>query len=73
MILDRDYIIAQVDERLYSSFVEHLGRAEYGGIYDPGDPKSDARGFRQDVLELLKKLKANEGENHERLYSKARR
>jgi alpha-L-arabinofuranosidase len=24
-----------VDERLFGSFVEHMGRAVYGGIYEP--------------------------------------
>ncbi len=56
LILDKDYVIARVDERLFGSFIEHLGRAIYGGIYDPDSPKSDANGNRQDVLELVKKL-----------------
>jgi alpha-L-arabinofuranosidase len=56
LILDQDYLIARVDERLYGSFIEHLGRAVYGGIYDPGSPKSDESGFRQDVIEMIKRL-----------------
>ena len=39
LILDKDFSIARVDERLYGSFIEHLGRAVYGGIYDPGNPE----------------------------------
>lgn len=27
MILDKNYEIAEVDERIYGSFMEHLGRA----------------------------------------------
>jgi alpha-N-arabinofuranosidase len=56
LILDKDFIIARVDERLYGSFIEHLGRSVYGGIYDPGNPKSDQYGFRLDVIEMIKKL-----------------
>jgi alpha-N-arabinofuranosidase len=56
LILDKDYIVARIDDRLYGSFIEQLGRAVYGGIYDPGNPKSDANGFRLDVLEMIKKL-----------------
>lgn len=56
LILDKDFIISRVDERLYGSFIEHLGRSIYGGIYDPGNPKSDPNGFRQDVIEMVKKL-----------------
>ena len=45
-----------MDDRLYGSFVEHLGRAIYGGIYEPGHPRADGRGFRRDVLELAREL-----------------
>lgn len=34
-----------------------MGRAIYGGIYDPGNPLSDENGFRKDVIEALKELK----------------
>ncbi len=56
MILDRDYSIGQIDRRLYGSFIEHLGRAVYGGIYEPGHPSADPNGFRRDVMELVRKL-----------------
>ena len=56
MILDRDFVIGQVDKRLYGSFIEHLGRAVYGGIYEPGHPTADQQGFRTDVIELVKEL-----------------
>ncbi|HOU10118.1 MAG TPA: alpha-N-arabinofuranosidase [Clostridiales bacterium] len=56
LTLDRDFVIGEVDPRLYGSFIEHLGRAVYGGIYEPGHPAADENGFRQDVLELVKKL-----------------
>ena len=56
MIVDKDYRIAEVDKRLYGSFIEHLGRAIYGGIYEPDHPSADEDGFRGDVLELVKEL-----------------
>ena len=56
MILDRDYRIGAVDPRLFGSFLEHLGRAIYTGIYEPGHPLADAQGFRTDVLALVRKL-----------------
>ncbi len=49
-------IIDRVDPRLFGSFIEHLGRAVYGGIYEPDHKTSDDMGFRQDVLELVKQL-----------------
>ena len=56
IILDRDYRIGRIDERLYGSFIEHLGRAVYGGIYEPGHPLADELGFRTDVMEAVRKL-----------------
>lgn len=56
MIIDKDYLIGEVDKRLYGSFIEHLGRAVYGGIYEPDHKTSDENGFRMDVAELIKEL-----------------
>ena len=56
LILDKDFAISKVDERIYGSFIEHLGRAVYTGIYEPGHPAADENGFRKDVIELIKKL-----------------
>jgi alpha-N-arabinofuranosidase len=46
-----------VDRGIFGGFVEHLGRCVYGGIFDEGSPLSDERGYRADVLDLLKKMK----------------
>ena len=56
IILDRDYTVGKVDPRLFGSFIEHLGRAVYGGIYEPGHPLADEHGFRTDVMDLVRKL-----------------
>ena len=56
MIIHKDYKIGQVDKRLYGSFIEHLGRAVYGGIYQPNHKEADEDGFRKDVIELVKEL-----------------
>ena len=42
MIVDRDFVIGRTDDRLFGSFIEHLGRAVYGGIYEPGRPTNAA-------------------------------
>jgi len=54
--LHEEFAIGEVDPRLYGSFIEHLGRAVYGGIYEPGHPAADDQGFRGDVLELVRAL-----------------
>ncbi|MCR4885096.1 MAG: alpha-N-arabinofuranosidase [Clostridiales bacterium] len=56
LIMDRDYTISRIDPRMYGSFIEHLGRAVYGGIYEPDHKTADAEGFREDVIDLVKKL-----------------
>nr|WP_321463210.1 alpha-N-arabinofuranosidase [uncultured Cohaesibacter sp.] len=52
----KDFIVAKIDPRLYGSFIEHLGRAVYSGIYEPGHASADDQGFRQDVLDLVREL-----------------
>jgi len=54
--IEKDFSVAAVDPRLFSSFIEHVGRAVYGGIYEPGHPAADARGFRTDVLVMVREL-----------------
>ena len=56
MIVDKELKVAEIDKRLYGSFVEHLGRAVYDGLYQPGHLMSDEDGFRKDVIELVKEL-----------------
>ena len=51
-----NFTIAKIDERIYGSFSEHMGRCIYGGIFEPGSPFSDEDGFRIDVIELVKEL-----------------
>jgi alpha-L-arabinofuranosidase len=57
MTVDKDFTIGKVDDRLYGSFIEHLGRAVYGGIYEPGHPAANEQGFRKDVLQLVQQLR----------------
>jgi alpha-N-arabinofuranosidase len=56
LFANRAFPIGEIDPRLYGSFIEHLGRAVYGGIYEPGHPTADEEGFRRDVLDLVKRL-----------------
>ncbi|MDY3919033.1 MAG: alpha-N-arabinofuranosidase [Candidatus Limivivens sp.] len=56
MIIDPVSTIDRVDRRIYGSFIEHLGRAVYDGIYQPGNPLSDEEGFRKDVIGLVQEL-----------------
>ena len=53
----RDFTISDIDDRLYSAFLEHLGRAIYTGIHEPGHPTADKNGMRGDVAQLVRDLK----------------
>lgn len=55
--IDRLGKISDIDDRIYGSFIEHVGRAVYNGIYEPGHPEADENGFRKDVIKLVKELK----------------
>jgi alpha-L-arabinofuranosidase len=55
-MFDRDFAIGDTDPRLFGAFVEHLGRCVYGGLYEPGHPSADEKGFRRDVLTLVREL-----------------
>ncbi|GAA4958294.1 alpha-N-arabinofuranosidase [Nonomuraea thailandensis] len=56
LALDPAFRIAPVEPRLFGSFVEHMGRCVYTGIFEPGHPHADADGFRTDVLDLVREL-----------------
>ncbi|WP_271868398.1 alpha-N-arabinofuranosidase [Lactobacillus amylovorus] len=56
LLLDKYAKISKVDPRIYGSFIEHLGRAVYDGIYQPNHPHADKDGFNVEVIDLVKKL-----------------
>ena len=56
LTVDPGAVIGPVNRRLFGSFVEHLGRCVYDGIYEPAHPTADASGFRTDVIDLVKEL-----------------
>jgi len=54
--IDSRRVVAPLDRNLFGSFLEHLGRAIYEGIYDPGNKLSDANGFRKDVADEIRQM-----------------
>ncbi|MFL5649592.1 MAG: alpha-L-arabinofuranosidase, partial [Chloroflexota bacterium] len=55
-VIDATRTVGVIDRRLFGSFIEHMGRAVYGGIYEPGHPTADADGWRHDVIDLTRRL-----------------
>lgn len=56
LFIDPAFVVAPVNRRTFGSFVEHMGRCVYTGIYEPGHPTADADGLRGDVLRLVREL-----------------
>jgi alpha-L-arabinofuranosidase len=56
LVVDRDFVISELDRRVFGAFVEHMGRCVYTGIYEPGHPTADENGFRGDVMALTREL-----------------
>ena len=54
--LHSEHHVGDVDTRIFGGFAEHLGRCVYEGMYDPGNPLSDADGFRIDVMDAVRRL-----------------
>ena len=56
LVVDPARPVGPVSRRLFGAFVEHMGRAVYGGIYEPGHPTADEQGFRRDVIDLVREM-----------------
>jgi len=56
LAIDPSFVVGPVRRGTFGSFVEHLGRCVYTGIYEPGHPTADAQGFRGDVLDLVREM-----------------
>lgn len=56
IIINKNFSVGEIDKRIYGSFIEHLGRAVYSGIYEPDHNTADDMGFRKDVLDLIRKI-----------------
>jgi alpha-N-arabinofuranosidase len=55
-LIQQPAVRTDFDRRVLGAFLEHLGRAVYTGVYQPGSPLADASGFRTDVVREVKEL-----------------
>ena len=51
-----DFVLSDIDRRIFGNFIEQMGRQVYGGIWEPGHPTADEHGFRHDVIDLVREL-----------------
>lgn len=56
LTLDPHFVVGPINRRLFGTFVEHLGRCVYDGIYEPAHSSSGEDGFRTDVMDLVREL-----------------
>ena len=56
LVLDPAFRVGPLSRRLFGSFVEHMGRCVYTGIYEPDHDTADEHGFRTDVQHLVTEL-----------------
>jgi len=54
--INKDIPVKTYDPMIFGGFIEHFGRQVYGGVFEPGSPLADEKGFRLDVIEALKEL-----------------
>ena len=47
----------EIGPLLFGGFIEHFTDQIYGGLFEPGSPLADERGFRKDVVAAMKELK----------------
>jgi alpha-N-arabinofuranosidase len=55
-LIQQSRVRADLDRRVLGAFLEHLGRAVYTGVYQPGSPLADSSGFRSDVVREVKEM-----------------
>ena len=55
--VDTDAESVAYSPMIFGGFIEHFHRQIYGGLFAPGSPLSDKRGFRKDVIAAMKELK----------------
>jgi alpha-L-arabinofuranosidase len=56
LTLDPAFRLGAIDRRLFGSFVEHMGRSVYTGVFEPGHPAAGELGLRTDVLDLAREM-----------------
>ena len=54
--IEPEAIVAPVNRLTFGSFIEHMGRGVYTGVFEPGHPAADEHGLRLDVIELVREL-----------------
>ncbi len=57
VVIDTDAPASPYSRMIFGGFLEHFDHQVYGGVFDPGSPLANEKGFRRDVLAALKELR----------------
>ncbi len=57
VVIDTDAPSVPYDRMIFGGFLEHFDSQVYGGVFDPGSPLANEKGFRRDVLAALRELR----------------
>lgn len=57
VVINPNRMIGNINKKIYGHFTEHAFKNIYGGVFDPGSPRSNETGLRNDVIEVLKDVK----------------
>ena len=52
LTINPTFVVGPVRRRTFGSFIEHLGRCVYSGIFEPGHPRADEEGLRTDEVDV---------------------
>jgi alpha-N-arabinofuranosidase len=55
-VVNKKFVIGEVSSLMFGQYFEPLGRCTHEGMYEPDHPSANAKGWRQDVLELVKAM-----------------
>lgn len=57
IICSRKQLVGKADKMLFGHFLEHFHRQIYSGVFDPSSSFADEDGFREDVLDALRRIR----------------
>lgn len=56
LFIDKAYKVSEVDPHIYASFIENAVGIVPNGLYNPNHPQADEKGFRKDVIQIIREL-----------------
>jgi alpha-N-arabinofuranosidase len=55
-VVNKKFVVGMVSDLMFGHYFEPLGRCTHEGMYEPDHPTANAKGWRRDVLDLVKAM-----------------